>query len=152
MQDEIRRKEQARRQHEDERRRRGLLAKAAKDREARNAEWSIYSWDHQTALARYKKQALFFDAEKFSLEENPLMLVDIPWPTLAHPLMTRPEHLEYHAIVRFLDVAKKELIPSDFSALIMKGRLRFHPDRWSNRRLLEAIANADDRSELQCGM
>lgn len=160
MQEELRRKQEleearrkeALRQQEQERRRAELRAKAAREREIRNQEWNMGYWDHQTALDRYKKQSLFFDKEKFSEEENPLMFIDVPWPTLTHPLMTRPEDLEYDSVTRFLEVARMYLQPSEFNSLVIKSRLRFHPDRWSNRRLLNAIVDVNERNEIQTSL
>lgn len=149
--DEARRKE-ALRQQEQERRRAELRAKAAREREIRNQEWNMGYWDHQTALDRYKKQSLFFDKEKFSEDENPLMFTDVPWPTLTHPLMTRSEDLEYDSVTRFLEVARMYLQPSEFNSLVTKSRLRFHPDRWSNRRLLNAVVDVNERNEIQTSL
>lgn len=146
--EEARRKE-ALRQQEQERQWAELRARAAREREIRNQEWNMGYWDHQTALDRYKKQSLFFDKEKFSEEENPLMFIDVPWPTLTHPLMARAEDLEYDSVVRFLEVARMYLQPSEFNTLVTKSRLRFHPDRWSNRRLLNAVVDVNERNEIQ---
>ncbi|KAF9531631.1 hypothetical protein CPB83DRAFT_904294 [Crepidotus variabilis] len=130
------------------RKRAEMLAKVERERRHRNEQWLSGPWTTTRAIERYKMTCAFFDKAKFSEESFPLAFIDIPWPSLRHPLHIRPEDIDWQSTNEFFTSLKPVLRGQAYKDFLKQSLQRFHPDRWSSRNLFAAILNEDERNEI----
>lgn len=108
-------------------------------------------WTAQCALERYHTLSETFDRAKFTNEE-PLLFELVPWPVLHAPDALRVEDIDWAAVEAFYHAVRPYLSSplrgvAEYKTLLQKARQRFHPDRWSARRLTTTIV---DENEQDC--
>ncbi|ETW80475.1 hypothetical protein HETIRDRAFT_434570 [Heterobasidion irregulare TC 32-1] len=111
-------------------------------------KWSRGAWTSQRALERYKTLCETFDATKFSADE-PLTFEAVPWPLLAAPLTFSVEDVDWAGVEKFFETVKDHMRWQEYKTFVEKSHRRFHPDRWSSRRLLNTIEDETERSSLE---
>ncbi|KAJ3476834.1 hypothetical protein NLI96_g10885 [Meripilus lineatus] len=114
----------------------------------REERWLRGPWTPQRALERYKALAESFDAAKYSAE-NPVDFWDIPWPVLHRPTTFLAQDVDWSAVEAFFSAAKSSMEGQDYTAFVEESHRRFHPDRWSARRVLLGIRDNDIRQTME---
>ncbi|EIM83012.1 uncharacterized protein STEHIDRAFT_171126 [Stereum hirsutum FP-91666 SS1] len=114
----------------------------------RNERWARGPWTPQRALERYKAVCDTFDTTKFSSSE-PLTFDTVPWPTLISPVTLTVEDVEWGTVEKFFESVRSHMACNEYKVLVEKSHRRFHPDRWSSRRLLHTVADETERSSLE---
>lgn len=143
-QEELRRRlEKEKREHSQAQRR-----EQEERKRQRNERWARGPWTPQRALERYKAVCDTFDTTKFSSSE-PLTFDSVPWPTLISPVTLTIEDVEWATVENFFESVRSHMACNEYKVLVEKSHRRFHPDRWSSRRLLNTVADETERSSLE---
>lgn len=149
--EKLQRKEAAQREAQRRRQRVEILEKVERERHQRHELWNNGIWSVTRAIERYKIIGTFFDKASFSGETFPLAFIDIPWPSLRHPLMNRAQDVDWQSTNEFFETLKPYLREQAYKTFLKQSLQRFHPDRWSGRNLFAAILNDEERNEVETG-
>lgn len=149
--DEMRRQEEkkARQQEQARRRREEVLRRRQDELHQRHEQWFSGPWNLSRALERYRICSAFFDKTQFSVDDQPLALIDIPWPTLRHPASNTASEVDWDTVKDFFTAAKGCIRPNEYKILVRQSMHRFHPDRWTSRRLYISILDEAQRNEIE---
>lgn len=149
--DELRRQEEkkARQQEQARRRREEVLRQRQDELHQRHEQWFSGPWNLSRALERYRICGAFFDKTQFSPDDQPLALIDIPWPTLCHPANNTASEVDWDTVKDFFTAAKGCTRPNEYKILVRQSMHRFHPDRWTSRRLYISILDEAQRNEIE---
>ncbi|KAI4522926.1 hypothetical protein K525DRAFT_361494 [Schizophyllum commune Loenen D] len=156
---EVRRRaeeEQRRLEEEAACQRRRLAAAAAEEercvlRDARwPYRWPYTSWTSQLACDRYMlvSQEFDFPLNPFS-DMYPLVARSVPWPVLEHPAPFDISSLTWGNVECFTSAMKGIMTDAEYRAFLKNARLRFHPDKWAARRILQAVADEVMRTQME---
>ncbi|KAF8906536.1 hypothetical protein CPB84DRAFT_1770028 [Gymnopilus junonius] len=148
-----RREETAKQQQQARQRRAALLERAERERMSRHGQWSSGPWSTVRALERYASVSAFFDKAKFSEENLPLTWIDVPWPVLLRPSHITLDGLKdieaaKENVDQFFLAAKLTIRGQQYKDFVRNCLQRLHSDRWSSRRLEEAIIDAAERKRI----
>ena len=141
----LRKEEEARRLRQE------LLENFEREKRTRHQHWNHGAWNSVRAIERYKVISAFFDKAKFSSSEGPLADIDIPWPTLRHPLGNTARDMDWESVTQFFSAVKVGLRGQAFNDFVKVSLQRFHPDRWKSRKLYPAIVDESERNEIETG-
>ncbi|KAJ8076452.1 hypothetical protein PM082_000875 [Marasmius tenuissimus] len=114
----------------------------------RSHQWSSRPWTTQRAVDRYNQLCETFDSTKFC-EEEPLVWEAVPWPVLTFPTQIRIGDIEWDAVEKFFDAAQRTMTTQQYRTFVVRSQHRFHPDRWSGRRLLKAVVDDSEREHIE---
>ncbi|KAL1678416.1 hypothetical protein EV122DRAFT_212005 [Schizophyllum commune] len=156
---EVRRRaeeEQRRLEEEAACQRRRLAAAAAEEercvlRDARwPYRWPYTSWTSQHACERYMlvSQEFDFPLNPFS-DMYPLVSRSVPWPVLEHPAAFDISSLTWGNVECFTSAMKGIMTDAEYRAFLKNARLRFHPDKWAARRILQAVVDEGMRAQME---
>lgn len=120
------------------------------ERNQRRQRWLLGPWTTQRALERYRVLAEAFDNIKYT-SELPLVIEDVPWPSLQSPRVFSIEDVTWDSVERFFEAVRPHLRLQDYRVLVEKSRRRFHPDRWRSRNLLKTVEGEDIRGCMEVG-
>jgi hypothetical protein len=101
-------------------------------------------------LERYRVLAEAFDNIKYT-SELPLVIEDVPWPSLQSPRVFSIEDVTWDSVERFFEAVRPHLRLQDYRVLVEKSHRRFHPDRWRSRNLLKTIEGEEVRGCMEVG-
>jgi len=149
--DELRRQEEkkARQQEQARRHREEVLRRRQDELHQRHEQWFSGPWNLSRALERYRICSAFFDKTQFSADDQPLALIDIPWPTLRHPANNTASEVDWDTVKDFFTGVKGCTRPNEYKILVRQSMHRFHPDRWTSRRLYISILDEAQRNEIE---
>jgi hypothetical protein len=105
-------------------------------------------WNAPNAVAYFRQISLEFDTITFS-ESQPFTFESAPWPTLQYPGMLSLDDIDWNMVESFFQAAKKTLSLGVYKSLVEKSHKRFHPDRWSSRRLLATVYDETLRVQIE---
>lgn len=97
-------------------------------------------WTDAHAFARHETLSAAFDKAKFSAD-NPMEFYDIPWPVLWSPILLRSEDICWEAVEAFFATASQHMTPANYRVLVSETQRRFHPDRWTARRIVMSLGH-----------
>ncbi|KAL0576666.1 hypothetical protein V5O48_005326 [Marasmius crinis-equi] len=109
---------------------------------------AFQGWTSQRAIERYNQLCETFDSTKFS-EDEPLVWEAVPWPLLTTPSFVRIGDIEFDAVEKFFTAAQMNMTAQQYRTFVVRSQHRFHPDRWSGRRLLRAVVDDDERQQIE---
>lgn len=149
--------EQRRAREAEEQRQIARRAAAVKEEtrcEQRDARWPPAHWSYPAVLSHADAKARFlvvckeFDNARFS-DERPLVVRSVPWPVLAHPTVFEVHDLTWDAVERFLGAVRTYMSQDSYREFLKNARLRFHPNRWAARGLLQSVIDDDLRETMK---
>ncbi|EIW83149.1 hypothetical protein CONPUDRAFT_164144 [Coniophora puteana RWD-64-598 SS2] len=117
-------------------------------RKQRRERWNSGVWTIQRALERYKIMGEEFDSETFG-PDSPVTFYDIPWPVLYAPNRFTVEDIDWSAIEKFFESVRGHMRPQDFKEFVERSHRRFHPDRWSARKLWSAVMDEEESNYIE---
>ncbi|KAI0345575.1 hypothetical protein BDW22DRAFT_1353075 [Trametopsis cervina] len=113
------------------------------------ASANLFQWTPQLALDRFVFVSDEFDTINFG-NTQPLTFESVPWPILPSPRQMTLEAIEWGAVERFFAAAAKIMDnPDEYRTVLAKARLRFHPDRWRGRGILNTVLEDELRNRLE---
>ncbi|KAG6868582.1 hypothetical protein C0993_000847 [Termitomyces sp. T159_Od127] len=113
-------------------------------------------WDHAIAFERFHLVMEDFEVRIFS-EKKPLMLENIPWPTL-YPIIYNPrslvfgfraEDITWAEVEKFFSYIATAYSVEYYNGLVERVHRMFHPDKWRSRRILNTVQDPDLRKSLE---
>lgn len=112
------------------------------------AQWNIMFWDTQRAYQRFIAVSEEFDTLKYH-ETQPLLFESIPWPVLDHPRRMTLDGIEGQAVSQFFSAIKSLMSAEAYTDVMKRARMRFHPDRWRSRGILNSVLDEGVRGRLE---
>ena len=82
-------------------------------------------------------------------DTHPLVARSVPWPVLAHPAAFDLASLTWDMVERFTKAMKGIMTDAEYRAFLKNARLRFHPDKWAARRILQAVVDDEMRAQME---
>ncbi|KAH0579266.1 hypothetical protein H2248_003413 [Termitomyces sp. 'cryptogamus'] len=115
-------------------------------------------WNNGIAFERFHDLMGEFEARTF-LEQQPLMLENIPWPTL-YPIFYhsisqslvfgfRAENITWAEVEKFFSYVAMAYQVEYYNGLVERVHRIFHPDKWRSRRILDSVQDSDIRKSLE---
>ncbi|KAL1689246.1 hypothetical protein GGG16DRAFT_115282 [Schizophyllum commune] len=112
--------------------------------------WPFSSFTPMNARDRFLTVSHEFDSltHPFS-DSHPLVARSVPWPTLAHPAAFDLASLTWDMVERFTKAMKGIMAADEYRTFLKNTRLRFHPDKWAARRILQAVVDDEMRAQME---
>ncbi|KIP03994.1 hypothetical protein PHLGIDRAFT_214043 [Phlebiopsis gigantea 11061_1 CR5-6] len=105
-------------------------------------------WTDKLSISRFQGVSTEFDTIKFC-DSQPVTSASIPWPVLQYPPLVKVEDIDWSAVEQFFAAAKRDLIATEYKAMVEKAHRRFHPDKWRSRGLLITVVDEELRKRLE---
>ncbi|KAL1717755.1 hypothetical protein EV715DRAFT_273945 [Schizophyllum commune] len=112
--------------------------------------WPFSSFTPMNARDRFLTVSLEFDAPAIPFSDtHPLVARSVPWPVLAHPAAFDLASLTWDMVERFTKAMKGIMTVTEYRTFLKNTRLRFHPDKWAARRILQAVVDDEMRAQME---
>ncbi|THH31784.1 hypothetical protein EUX98_g2384 [Antrodiella citrinella] len=125
--------------------------KAKRRMQQEHPSWAYGLWTQKRALECYRSLSENFDVRKFSAEE-PIVFEEIPWPVLHKPGTYAHSDVDWSSVEAFFKESEYHMRSQDYKTFLQTSQRRFHPDRWSARRVYSGVQQKErDELELASG-
>ncbi|KAL1746126.1 hypothetical protein HDZ31DRAFT_62486 [Schizophyllum fasciatum] len=112
--------------------------------------WTLSSYGAPEAYDRFLVVSREFDIPKQPFcDLNPLVVRSVPWPVLAHPSTFDIDSLTWDMVGQFMQAIRDLMGASEYRRVLKDARLRFHPDRWAARGILQAVVDNGMRAQME---
>lgn len=101
-------------------------------------KYNPWRWNLDKALERHICVCQEFDSITFD-GSQPLTFESVPWPVRLPPLGFTVDKISWGEVTSFFEAMKLKMTEEDYRSLLQKSQRRFHPDKWSSRRLIKTI-------------
>ncbi|KAL1701287.1 hypothetical protein EV121DRAFT_176820, partial [Schizophyllum commune] len=112
--------------------------------------WPFSSFTPMNARDRFLTVSQEFDSPTHPFSDShPLVARSVPWPILAHPAAFDLASLTWDMVERFTKAMKGIMAADEYRTFLKNARLRFHPDKWAARRILQAVVDDEMRAQME---